>query len=199
MTFPATRTGAKGSWTGHGLSSRVPLSSAILPPALLGGLGGGHLSLLPEPDTPRDEEAGSHCARGCPQHTHWHPGEQMQEKTPCGRTVLLSPWQCPGNQKGTAVTSLPLTFSASRCPFCETKINSHEVWERSRIHPAQRVTLGQRDTCCFNFSLCPESPGHYFLSEVFASFQLNEIDNLEEVGMICMLSENLRVLRDLQI
>lgn len=155
MTFPATRTGAKCSWTGHGLSSRVPLSPATLPPALLGGLGGGPLSLLPEPDPPRGEEARSHCAWGCPQHTPRRPGQQMREKMVCGRAVLLSPWQCSGNQNGKAVRSLTLTFSASLCPFCKTKINLREVWKRSRVYPAQRVTSGQPNTCCFKLLFIP--------------------------------------------
>lgn len=92
MTFPATWTGAKWSWTGHGLSSSVPLSSAILPPTLLGGLGGGNLSLLPDSDPPRDSEAHSRCPWGCPTHIHWISGKQMQERILSGHTVLPSLW-----------------------------------------------------------------------------------------------------------
>lgn len=90
MTFPATWTGAKWSWTGHGLSSSVPLSPAILPAALLGGLGGGSLSLLPDPDAPGIQEAHSHCPCGCSKHTHRNPGKQMPEGIPRGQAVRLS-------------------------------------------------------------------------------------------------------------
>lgn len=102
MTFSATWTGAKWSETGHDLSSNVPLSSAILLPALLGGLGGGNLSLLPDSDTLGDKEACSCWPRGCPKHTHQNPSKQMHQRILPGQAVLPSLWQCTGDWKGKA-------------------------------------------------------------------------------------------------
>lgn len=108
MTFSATWTGAKWSETGHDLSSNVPLSSAILLPALLGGLGGGNLSLLPDSDTLGDKEACSCWPRGCPKHTHQNPSKQMHQRILPGQAVLPSLWQCTGDWKDQTVSWDPL-------------------------------------------------------------------------------------------
>ena len=148
---PATWTGAKWSQTGHGLSSSV-LSAAVLPPALLGGPGGGNLSLLPDFDTPGDKETCSCWPRSYCKHTHQNPSKRMHQRILPGQAVLPSLCQWPGTRKGKAGHQLNLDIFSEdsslllSVPSVRLKLTSMKS-EKDPEYRQPRVTLWWWDTC----------------------------------------------------
>ena len=121
----------------------------------------------------------------------------MHQRVLPGQAVLPSLWQWPGNRKGKAGhelnldifsedSSLLLSVPSVRLKLTSMKSEKDPEYTQPRGWPYDAETRAS-----FNFLfLLPESPGHYFISQNFTSSQLNEIDRLEGMGVMRILSKN---------